>query len=145
MYKVDLYFERRQRRDLFASKEAAVVGRTLKKLNLLSKRKRSASTVPADVLLSLFTALLWSCIVSLSPAGKGQLLSCEYYPSRHKAAPFPKSWKSNILCLGKNVDFIICNTPDTWVRSQREIRVRLLTLLPVTDATSPFLLLCNHI
>jgi len=36
MYKVDLYFERRQRRDLFASKEAAVVRRTLKSLKLLS-------------------------------------------------------------------------------------------------------------
>lgn len=54
MYKVDLYSESRQRRDLFASKEAAVVGRTLKRLNLLSKRKRcSVCTVPADILLSL--------------------------------------------------------------------------------------------
>lgn len=147
MYKVDLYIERRQRRDLFASKEAAVVGRTQKRLNLLSKRKCcSASTVPADILLSFYTTLLWSCIVSLSPAAKGQLLSCKCYPSRHNAVPFPKSSKPNILCSDKKtIDFIICNTPDTLVQLQREIPIRLLALLPISDATSLFLLLYNCI
>jgi len=47
--------------------------------------------------------------------------------------------------LEKNIDFIICNTPDTLARLQREILIRLLALLPLSDATSLFLLLYHHI
>lgn len=141
-----MYFERRQRRDLFASKEAAVVGRTLKRLNLLSKRKCcSACPAPADVLLSLHTAL---CEAALFPLPLLQKVSFYNVNTTHPAAmQFPSPGHENLIfCgFGENIYFIICNTPDTLAQLQRKILIRLLALLPVSDATSLFLLLYNHI
>lgn len=115
MYKVDLYFERRQRRDLFASKEAAIVGRTLKRLNLLSKRKCcSACSVPADVLLSLYVLSCEAALFHFPMLQKGQLFSCKYW--HPDTMQFPSPSRENLLFFvhGKKYWFyylqhIICN------------------------------------
>lgn len=104
MYKVDLYYESRQRRDLFASKEAAVVGRTLKRLNLLSKRKCcSVCTVPADILLSLYVP---SCAAALFHFALLQKVSFSHVNTA-QCSSFPQVMKTFIFCSWKSKTLIL--------------------------------------
>lgn len=53
-----------------------------------------------------------------------------------------KTFVDDFLFLEKqNIDFIICSAPVILAQLQREILITVLALLPVSDASSFFLLL----